>query len=416
MKKIFSIVMVLCLTMSFFACQKSLDEASLEQKIAAGDSFSLIINEEGELFGFGSSFYGVFANGITNAISYTTPISMNQYFDLHEDEVFKAVYAGELHAYAITTEDRVFTWGNNFHGQTGIAPAMSLISSPMNITSSLKLNDGEKIVEWAQGDFHTIVLTSEGRVLGWGRNNDDNLGTHEHDIVLEFGSYVALALDLTSYFALSSDETITDIGVYYALSSKNRLFGWGETVVAINQQRSLRDVTSLLNLNKGEYVNDIIACGNILKTSDGRLLESVSTLGTNAQSVDYVSIALDHYPEIEVSTLFVTFGNVIMLDTKHQAWILGINSFANLGSGNTFAVGEQQYDFTNKKLTVTFEESSWAIDWQKDEYPVSFAMSKRHTIMITNHHRIFAFGDNTLGQIGDGTTEMAYVPVLIDLD
>jgi alpha-tubulin suppressor-like RCC1 family protein len=415
MKKIFSIVMVLCLTMSFFACQKSIDETSLEQKIASGDTFSLVINEEGELFGFGNSLYGVLANGVTSFGTNATPISLNQYFDLHEKEVFKAVYAGESHAYAITTENRVFTWGNNFQGQTGITPAMQLISSPMNITDSLNLHDDETIVKWAQADFHTIILTSEGRVLGWGRNSDDNLGTHEHDVALEIGSYVVLATNLTSYFTLSSDESITDIGAYYALTSKNRVFGWGETVVAINEQRNVRDITSLLNLNKTEVVVEVVKHGNLLKTNEGRYIDCITTTTLNETTIEYASFDSSNDEDVEISALFAAYGNVIVIDPDHQVWITGLNHYANLGTGNTFAVGEHNYDTSHKTWLMTFEDSGWAIDWQKNEYPVSFAMSEKNTIMITSKHRIFVFGDNTYGQIGNGTTEMAYVPVLIDL-
>lgn len=408
--------MVLCVTMSFFACQKTQNEQEFMQKIAVGESFSLVISDDGELFGFGNSLYGVLANGVTSLSANATPISMNTYFDLHDNEVFKAVYAGDSHAFAITTEDRVFTWGNNFHGQTGIDPSEQLISIPRDITNSLNLHDEEKIIEWAQSSFHTIILTSENRILGWGNNIHDNLGVHDFDIVYEYGSYVPSALDLTPYFSLSFDETIVDIDTHHALTSQSRLFGWGGSIVPIDEQRNIRDITNQLNLQPGEVIEEILADSRILKTSEGRLFEIVYTITSHVPEVYYLRIHFTNDFDSTNLNIFFWYTNLIITDKNHQSWVSGTNRYGNLGSGYTIAIGDFSYDLVNHSSIRTLDEIYWEITWQKNEYPVAFAMSEVHTIMITNKYRIFVFGDNIFGQIGDGTTNAAYRPIMLDLE
>jgi hypothetical protein len=40
-------------------------------------------------------------------------------------------------------------------------------------------------------------------------------------------------------------------------------------------------------------------------------------------------------------------------------------------------------------------------------------MSLKNTILLTNKNRIFVMGENDEGQIGNGTTAMAYTPQLL---
>ena len=64
-----------------------------------------------------------------------------------------AIAAGFEHSLALTAEGRVVGWGNNFSGQTNI---------PSGLTN---------VVAIAAGYGHSLALTAEGRVVGWGNND-----------------------------------------------------------------------------------------------------------------------------------------------------------------------------------------------------------------------------------------------------
>jgi alpha-tubulin suppressor-like RCC1 family protein len=315
-------------------------EQSFERKIASGYEFNLIIDEDGHLYGFGNSMYGVFANGNSNYQINNEPILMDSYFNLQDDEYFRSIHAGENHAFAVTSDNRIFTWGHNLNGQTGVTHLMEIISSPIEITPNIGLEDGEDIKEWIQGDFHTIILTTKHRVLGWGNNQDINLGTNQFNIPItigeyEAGPYVLAAADLTSYFDLESDETITSIGLNFALSSRNRIFGWGKTVEKIDDDQTIQDITELILLEDNENIEKLIDRGNFIQTTNNRYIISVRQTFPHISTVEYTEFHIQNEPAIVIEFLISKYGNSVIIDQDHQVWIFGPNDFANLGTGNT---------------------------------------------------------------------------------
>ena len=94
MKKKVIICMVLMFGFILASCNKgSKDDVTFERKIATGFEFNLVINEEGNLYGFGDDINIVMAN-ITDSSTYNNPILLNPYFDLNDNETFISVHAG----------------------------------------------------------------------------------------------------------------------------------------------------------------------------------------------------------------------------------------------------------------------------------------------------------------------------------
>ena len=63
-----------------------------------------------------------------------------------------AIAAEAYHSLALTAEGRVVGWGRNDYGQTTIPSGLS------------------NVVAIAAGGLHSLALTAEGRVVGWGNN------------------------------------------------------------------------------------------------------------------------------------------------------------------------------------------------------------------------------------------------------
>ena len=87
----------------------------------------------------------------------------------------KFVGAGNYHSFAINTEGDVFSWGLNQFGQCGIAEGIAdnaSVTSP-TLVEGLK---GYDIVWVGGGEHHSLALTSEGKLLAWGRLDINQLG------------------------------------------------------------------------------------------------------------------------------------------------------------------------------------------------------------------------------------------------
>jgi alpha-tubulin suppressor-like RCC1 family protein len=141
---------------------------------------------------------------------------------------------GLFHTLVLTNQSRVFTFGNNSNGQLGNGSSSTTISkTPIDITSSFALSLGETILELNTGWRHSIIRTSLGRIMSWGRNSDGQLGTG--NITNQFTS-----VNIADQFVLQNGETIKSMSLGYnhsfAVTSVGRLFGWG-----INSSNQLGD-------------------------------------------------------------------------------------------------------------------------------------------------------------------------------
>ena len=82
------------------------------------------------------------------------------------------VFAGGYQSFAITGDDRVFTWGLNQYGQAGTDSTEERLHKPVEV----KALSGRGVVKITAGLHHSLALTSDGRVFSFGRNNYGELG------------------------------------------------------------------------------------------------------------------------------------------------------------------------------------------------------------------------------------------------
>ncbi|KAG8134391.1 hypothetical protein E2320_007524 [Naja naja] len=85
------------------------------------------------------------------------------------------VACGHYHSIALTKDGRVFSWGQNSHGQLGLGKELPSQATPCNISSLA----GIPLAQVAAGGAHSFVLSHSGVVYGWGRNNAHQLGLNQ---------------------------------------------------------------------------------------------------------------------------------------------------------------------------------------------------------------------------------------------
>lgn len=120
---------------------------------------------------------------------------------------------GRKHTLALT-DFGVYSWGSNYYGQLGLPPLVQETPYPQLITALNKYT----IIDVQAGQYHSLALTSNGKVLTWGWGVHGQLG---HGT--SFNEYFPRLLDF--------NEPIMQISAGYAhsfiLTLSGKLFGFG---------------------------------------------------------------------------------------------------------------------------------------------------------------------------------------------
>lgn len=137
--------------------------------IAAGNGFSLALDKTGLIWGWGGNGAGVIgATPTPNPDVYTNlPILVAGISNVI------AIAAGDNHSVALTSDKRVWTFGDNSFGELGRnTGTLTYGPSPEPVSG---LNN---VVAIAGGLGFTLAVTSNGQVCAWGDNTYGELGTN----------------------------------------------------------------------------------------------------------------------------------------------------------------------------------------------------------------------------------------------
>ncbi|QWB99902.1 InlB B-repeat-containing protein [Mycoplasmatota bacterium] len=322
--------------------------------ISLGSLHSSAITSEGRVFTWGYNNNGQLGDETTT--NRTIPTEITSQFSLLPGETVISISLGSYHSSAITSEGRVFTWGSNEVGQLGdgtTAADGGGVSTPFDITSEFNLNTGETVTSISLGSYHSSAITSEGRVFTWGNNSLGQLGdgttTNNRNTPTE----------ITSMFELNAGETVTSIllGSNHssAISSEGRVFTWGSNyqgqlgdgTIGYSSNITPIEITSQFELNVGETMTSISLGGSHSSaiTSEGRVL----TWGNNysGQLGDGTTTDRSSPYEIPIVTL-----NLLLSITQEYDSSIPVFSPTNEGYtfGGWFVDSELTTEFTYTKI------------------------------------------------------------------
>lgn len=167
------------LTSQPFPLQTLVDEGFRATRIAAGDSISAAISQEGELRVWGSfrSVDGLlgFSSGQKHQF---TPVPIMELPSKPDDaEKYVSVVAGNNHLVVLTTHGNIFTWGAGEQGQLG---RKVLERRKIHGTMPEKIvlhSRTRKAVAVGAGNYTSFAVDEQGDVWAWGLNNMGQTGT-----------------------------------------------------------------------------------------------------------------------------------------------------------------------------------------------------------------------------------------------
>jgi len=180
--------------------QITLDVDEVYVAVSTGGYHTMALTSQGRIVGWGTNWFGQVSGKKDPDHRVITKIAYHN-IDQHK---YVAVSAGYSYTSAITTEGKIVEWGLN----------QQLHAIELEDINDIQLNENESYISISSGHQHAMAVTSEGRIVGWGSNDYDKITGHEN-INLNSGE---------KYIDVNASSNLFTI----ALTSEGRIFGWGK--------------------------------------------------------------------------------------------------------------------------------------------------------------------------------------------
>jgi len=322
--------------------------------IAAGVGYSLALRADGIIWSWGKNNSGQLGNGTLN--THKWPIRVKDASGSGWLSGVTAIAAGASHTLAIQSMARVFAWGRNNFGQLGDNTTVNR-SLPVLVSTGL----GTGVIAIAAGQTFSLVVQANCDALSWGANDSGQLGTVA-GVPSEF---------VTAPFALASAEDYNFSGV--AAGNAHSL--------------ALRPGTPFVQ----PFVYDAgaRAWGS---NAEGQLGDDS---GQDHSSPQWVA-ETNQPPGIKAIATGINHSLALLADGKVWAW--GSNSAGQLGDGTK--------DDQPKPVPVHGPGGDGLLT-----HIVVIAAGSNHSLALRADGTVWAWGNNSSGQLGDDSVMDRMTPV-----
>ena len=371
---------------------------------AAGWQDSMAIGSDGNLYTWGGNDYGQLGNG--SATSTTVPITIT----LASGVTPSAIASGMFHSIAIGSDGKLYSWGHNDYDQLGTSTNITQSNSPI-VTN---IPNGLTPIALAAGVQHTLVIlpTAPNLSINNVAQPEGNSGTTNFNFTVSL-SYSSTQTVTVNY--ATSDGTATAPSDYTATNG-TLTFAPGITtqtvsvpVVGDTAVEASETFTVTLSNPTGATVTTSQGVGAILNDDQAPVSGLVYDWGSNdSKQLGNFTITATK------STLPVIVNPPTGLSVTAVAgsrW----HSLAIGSDGKLYAWGDITYD-PQGGSTATNTDTPVAVDLPAGVTPTNIAAGVGHNLAVGSDGKLYAWGDNTYDQLGNGSTITGTAtPVVVSL-
>jgi alpha-tubulin suppressor-like RCC1 family protein len=339
--------------------------------ISAGGTHVCALLQNGEVMCWGDNSSGQLGDG-TNT-PHSVPIKVTNLVDAI------AIAAGGQHTCAITKSDGVKCWGYNRYGQLGNG-TKTMSNVPVNVTEL-----SSPIISIAAGIDHTCAITREGNIKCWGKNLYGRLGDGSNSLHSTTPVDV-INLDGTAVSITMGNEhtcVILDNGGVQCWGSNSS----GQLGIGGNK-----------NVSKTpEYVSDITSGANQISAGYSKTCATMRDGKLKCWGWIGSSYFFDTPTEISnlngVISIAVGAGHICAVLQDGSVQCLGENASGELGNNsNAESFSPVRVNELNGEVT-------------------SIVANFGFTCILMKSGDVKCWGDNAVGQLGNGTNVNSSVPV-----
>ena len=348
--------------------------------IAAGSSHTCAIFPDGSVKCWGENEYGQLGDGMTSDRA-----SPTQVVGLTAD--VKAIAAGDYHSCAIVAGGSVKCWGRNDYGQRGDGT-----TGNQGVPTEVK-DLGGNAIDIEGGRWHTCAVLSGGGVKCWGLNREGQLGdgTNENRD------------SPTQVQGLTNGVVGIEAGGVHtcALLEGGGVKCWGDNYYGElgDGSNSARNTpVQVLGLTSGARSVALGHRHSCAVVSDG----SVKCWGLN-ETGQLGDGTWDHK---NVPTPVTGLSNDVVAIAAAE-----LNTCAVLSGGGVKCWGDNRFGQLADETTTTRNTPVQVFGLEYDSVSITVGLS--HSCAILSDSVVRCWGDNSVGQLGSGSTDCQIVPARI---
>ena len=352
--------------------------ASDIKQISCGYDCTFILKTNGSLWSCGNNYYGQLGLNDTTQRTTFTQVTTNINNDV------KQIACGEYHTIILKTDGSLWGCGLNGSGQLGLG-----YTNPRYTFERIANNINNDVKQVVCGNGHTFVLKNDGSLWGCGYNNYYQLGLGNDTNKTSFTKVTANINNDVKQISCGSNHT-------FILKTDGSLWCCGYNYY---YQLGLSDPASKIYFTQvtTNINNDVkqIACGYdctfILKTNG-----SLWSCGNNA----YGQLGLNdttqrtRFTQVtaninnDVKQIACGNGYTMIIKSNNSLWSCGWNGNGQLGLGST----NTQSRFTQVTTNINNDVKE-------------VICGEQHTFILKNDSSILSCGRNNYGQLGFDTSD-----------
>jgi len=363
--------------------------------LATGGEHTLMVSE-GRVFAWGNNTFGQLGDGKGGlGVISRAPVKVSQPTGLAG---VIAVATGHQHSLALDSHGAVWAWGNNTFGQLGDGSIIDRMT-PVKLTGIFT----GRITAIAAGNDHSIALDASGEMWVWGHNNFGQLGN---------GSAIdsTVPIPLTGLAPPGVKAISAGIGHSLALDARGQVWSWG-----LNNRGQLgrtalpTDFPVQINYPSPPQRFIEIAAGSehSLAIEDNGTLwawgaDSAGQLGNGATAIDQVTPIQVNQANGFTRAVRIAAGafHSMALTAGGTVYAWGANSEGQIGDGATLPGAQQNDPFLVSNISGLPGATAIAAGFQ-------------HSAALRSDGKLLTWGSNIGGQIGNGGTASVSAPIAV---
>ncbi|MGL4940408.1 MAG: InlB B-repeat-containing protein, partial [Bifidobacterium asteroides] len=142
-------------------------------QVSLGDQHSAAIGSDGNLYTWGYNFNGQLGDGTTS--SQSTPTLIQKPAGAPDGFAWTQVSLGFNHSAALGSDGNLYTWGSNYYGQLGDGTQIDK-RTPTQVSKPQGAPDGFTWKQASLGRWYSAAIGSDDSLYTWGSNGDGQLG------------------------------------------------------------------------------------------------------------------------------------------------------------------------------------------------------------------------------------------------
>jgi alpha-tubulin suppressor-like RCC1 family protein/ankyrin repeat protein len=367
--------------------------------VATGSGHVVALKEDGTVLSWGENEFGQL--GIGSTTDKTNPTLLSSISDV----IYVAT--GKNHTIALKSDGTLMSWGDNIGGQLG-DNSNTQRNSPVAVVDSAG-NPISGISSISAGDYHTLALTTDGKILAWGQNSRGQLGDGGNTSV-KTAVYVkdangdplegisAISASRLHSMALKDDGTVLAWGYnVYGQLGNNSTVDSSIPVAVVDSSNT--PISNIVAISSGyDYNMALSSDGNVFVWGDNTYSQlGLPTTTVNSPTAHIVDDSNSVFGTLSAISAGATHVFTLKDDTSLVSW--GDNGYGQLS------------DLTNiNSATPNYSKDESANTLSDIKY---VSAGNFFTVAIKSDGSLLSWGRNNSGQLGNGTKTNINMPTQV---